>query len=363
MGHKSRGPGVAILGAVCLLGLTSCATAEYGPGPGVTGSLTAIGSISQNGPISAWQQGWTKQFPQTSLRFSPDGDTSGRDALFRGMAHFASLDSQLTATDWEDSKAACGPEGAFAVPTSVTAIGVAYNVAGLRNVRLDQALLTAIFEGKITRWDDQQIAALNPDTSLPSMKIVPVWAKAESGLTQAVGEYLKSSPETAAHAAAARKWPDNTAGQSVATYGDLATKVDATAGAVAFMDRVSIGTRFSTATLKFGEEFVKVTDDALGTAVDRSVISEAPGGGVQLTLQAGRGPGYSLGFVGYQAFCHSYKNPALARLVRSWAEYVTDEGGQANSTYFAQVGSPSVLALERSHAAVGTIKAEHDDKQ
>ncbi len=188
------------------------------------------------------------------------------------------------------------------------------------------------------------------------MKIVPVWAKAESGLTQAVGEYLKSSPQASSSPPAAGKWPSNTPGQSVGTYADLATKVDDTAGAIAFMDRASIGTRFSTATLKFGDEFVKVTDDALGTAVDRGTVSGAPGGGVQLTLQVGRGPGYSLGFVGYQAFCHTYKNPALARLVRSWAEYATGEGGQANSTYFAQVSSPSAVALERSNAAVRTIK-------
>ena len=349
---------LALLGAVVL---TSCSPAEYGSG--VTGSLTAIGSGSQLGPISAWQEGWSKEYPQTSLRFSPDGDASGRDALFRGMAHVASLDSQLTASDWELSKATCGPEGAFAVPTSVTAVGVAYNVAGLRNVRLDQAALAAIFQGKITQWNDRQIAELNPDTVLPDKKIVPIWVKAESGLTQAVGEYFNSDPQTAANPPVQRQWPDNTAGQSVDRYSDVATKVDDTDGAIAFMDRASIGTRFSTATLKFGEEFAKVTEDALAVAVDHGNISEAPGGGVQLALQTGRGPGYSLGFVGYQAFCHSYKNPALARLVKSWAEYVTGEGGQANSTYFAQVSSPSIVALERSQEAVGTIKAEHDDNR
>ncbi|MEQ4518490.1 substrate-binding domain-containing protein [Pseudarthrobacter sp. B907] len=356
---KPRRHALVLLALLSTVGLTSCSAAQYGSG--VTGSLTAIGSVSQLSPISAWQQGWSKDNPQTSLRFSPDGDASGRDALFRGMAHFASLDSQLTAGDWELSKASCGPEGAFAVPTSVTAVGVAYNVSGLRNVRLDQSLLAAIFQGRITRWDDRRIKELNPGTDLPAKDIVPIWAKAESGLTQAVGEYFKSDPEAAAYPPVTRRWPDTTAGQSVERYSDVATKVDNTAGAIAFMDRASIGTRFSTATLKFGDEFIKVTDDALAVAVDHGIVSEAPGGGVQLALQAGRAPGYSLGFVGYQAFCHDYKNPALARLVRSWAEYVTGEGGQANSTYFAQVGSPSVAALERSRAAVGTIKAEHDD--
>jgi phosphate transport system substrate-binding protein len=361
MRSKWKGYRVALTASLCVLGLTACGTGEYGTG--VTGSLTAIGSASQSGPISAWQQGWTKDYPQTSLRFSPDGDASGRDALFRGMGHFASIDSQLTDADWQQSQTACGPDGAFAVPTSVTAVGVAYNVSGLRNVKLDPATLTAIFQGRITNWSDEPIAALNPGETLPDMEIVPIWAESESGLTQAVGEYLHSEPDGSREPVVERTWPADTAGTSVATYGDIATEVDNTAGAIAFMDRAAIGTRFSTATLKFGDEYVKVTDDALATAIDNAEVSEAPGKGVRLALRIGEQPGYSLGFVGYQAFCHSYENAALARLVKSWAAYVTGEGGQANSTYFAQVGSPSADALKRSQIAVNTIKAPRDDQQ
>lgn len=361
MRSKCRGLGVALVASLCVLGLTSCATGEYGTG--VTGSLTAIGSVSQNGPISAWQQGWTKDYPQTSLRFSPDGDATGRDALFRGMAHFTSIDSQLTVDEWQQSKAVCGPEGAFAVPTSVTAVGVAYNVSSMRNVKLDQDTLGAIFQGRVKNWNDARIAELNPGETLPDLEIVPIWAEAESGLTQAVGDYLRSAPDSSQLPTVERTWPDNTAGSPVATYADIATEVDNTAGSIAFMDRAAIGTRFSTATLKFGDQYVKVTDDALATAVENAQVSEAPGGGVQLTLRTGQAPGYSLGFVGYQAFCHAYKNPSLALIVKSWADYVTGEGGQANSTYFAQVGSPSVEALKRSQTAVKLIKAPLDDKQ
>lgn len=363
MRNKCRGYRATLVASLCVLGLTSCATGEYGTG--ITGSLTAIGSVSQNGPISAWQQGWTKDNPQTSLRFSPDGDPIARDALFRGMAHFASIDSQLTADEWQKSKEVCGSEGAFAVPTSVTAIGVAYNVAGLRNVKLDQEVLGEIFQGRITTWNDEQIEALNPGESLPDLEIVPIWVESESGLTQAAGDYLASATRGSSNQAPAvsRKWPADTAGTPVATYGDIATEVDNTAGAIAFMDRAAIGTRFSTATLKFGDQFVKVTDDALSMAIESAQVSEAPGGGVELNLQVGQPPGYSLGFVGYQAFCHTYKNPALALIVKSWAAYVTGEGGQANSTYFAQVGSPNVEALKRSQTAVKSIKAQQNDQQ
>ena len=354
-----RGRRLVLMATICAFGLTACSADEAGSG--VAGSLTAIGSSSQNGPLSAWQQGWSKDFPGTSMRYSPDGDAIGRDALFRGMAHFASIDSQLTPEDWEKSKQACGASGAFAVPTSVTAIGVSYNVAGLRSVRLDPDTLTAMFDGAITRWDDSRIAALNPETDLPDLEVVPVWAKNDSGLTHAAGEYLASGMGGGMDID--RTWPDGTAGESVASYSDLARKVDDTAGAVSFMDRAEIGTRFSTATLKFGDEFVNATNDALTTAVESGDVKGAPGGGVQLNLHPGASPGYSLGFVGYHAFCHTYQNEALTRLVRSWAFYVNGDGGQANSTYFAQVGSPSVEALKQSKSALESIKAADNVNQ
>lgn len=359
MRGRRRWTTIAATAVACGIGLTSCAVAEYGTG--TTGSLTAIGSPTEKSAISAWQQGWVKDFPQTSLRYSPDGDASGRDALIRGMAHFASIDSQLTVQEWEKSKAVCGPDGAFAVPTSVTALGVAYNVAGLRNVRLDQAVLAAIFEGRITTWNDPAISALNPDTALRDLKIVPIWVKSPSGLTQAVGDYLRSSGEVGGEAPSGSLWPDSTQGEAVPVYADIAKKLDDTAGALAFMDRATIGTRFSTAALKFGDEFLKASDDSLAAAVARADIGEAPGGGVSLAMRMGTEPGYSLGAVGYQAFCHQYKNPALTRLVKSWATYVLGESGQANSTFFAQLGSPSSRALDLSRAAVATIKAQDND--
>ncbi|UVJ38300.1 substrate-binding domain-containing protein [Arthrobacter sp. CJ23] len=360
MRGSRRWTALAATAAACTIGLTSCSGADYGNG--TVGSLTAIGSSTEKASITAWQQGWTKDFPQTSLRYSPDGDATGREALTLGMAHFASLDSQLTAEDWERSKAACGPEGAFAVPTSVTAIGVAYNVAGLRNVKLDQSVLAAIFQGGITKWNDPEIAAINPGVTLRDTKIVPIWVKAQSGLTQAVGEYLQTSAGNAGKSPTGGRWPESTPGESVPAYADVAKKLDDTAGAIAFMDHAAIGTRFSTAALKFSDDFVKASDDALAAAIAGADIGEGPGGGVSLTLQTGSGPGYPLGVVSYQAYCHEYKNPAIARLVKSWATYVLGEGGQANSTFFAQVGSPNSKALAISKAAIARIKAQNNDK-
>jgi phosphate transport system substrate-binding protein len=46
----------------------------------------------------------------------------------------------------------------------------AYNIIGVpdKGLKLTGPLLADIFLGKITRWDDPQIAELNPNLPLPS---------------------------------------------------------------------------------------------------------------------------------------------------------------------------------------------------
>ena len=56
------------------------------------------------------------------------------------------------------------------IPLAVAALMMVYNVPGVSasaHLRLDGTVLTRIFIGKISRWDDPAIAALNPAVKLP----------------------------------------------------------------------------------------------------------------------------------------------------------------------------------------------------
>lgn len=339
--------------ALAAAGATLTACSASAPPAAVRGSLTAIGSGVQGNAISAWRSGWVKEHRETSLNFSPDGSDVGVQALLDGQAHFAATDAPLSADEVGQSRNACGPDGAFSVPVAVIPVGVAYNLPGVKNLRLDPAVLAGIFSGRITDWNAPELSRLNPDLDLPAEAINPLRAEEESELTAVVTGYLADGGWDAPAAAA---WPAEIAGETVKRYADLANKIDDTGGSIAFLDKASIGSRFEPAQLRFGNDFVRLNDETVALAAEGGTAGSGPGGSVVFATDTDSGEGYGLAAVSYQSFCTSYKNGPLTALVRSWAEYVVSDSGQSNSTYYAGVDSPSTAALELSRERVAEIE-------
>ncbi|MDQ0854415.1 phosphate transport system substrate-binding protein [Arthrobacter sp. V4I6] len=345
--------GIRSLAALAAASAVLVACSPASDGSQIRGSITAVGTGIQSAAIAAWRNGWVKDFPDTSLSFSPDGASVGIKALQAGQAHFAAVDGPLSAADAEAARQSCGPDGAFSVPVAVVPVGVAFNLPLVKNLKLSPDVLAAIYSGDITAWDDAEIERLNPEADLPDTEIVPLRAAEKSALTAATTAYLQRG----GWEDAGNTWPESTAGEEVPRYTDLGNEVDDTAGSIAFMDKAAIGTRFDTALLDFGRGFVRINEDTLGLSIAAGSTATGPGGSVVFTTPEAPAPGYGLTTVTYQAFCSEYQNEPLARLVRSWGEFVLGDGGQGNSSYFAGVSTPGKDALEQSRRRIAEITA------
>ncbi|WAH96537.1 substrate-binding domain-containing protein [Arthrobacter sp. MMS18-M83] len=341
-----------VAGGLLLLGISLAACASPPPKDDIRGALTAIGSPIQSDPIDAWTGAWQKSFKATSLNYSPDGSKVGLTALATGQAYFAALDAPLTSQDQAATKTQCGPDGAFSVPTSITSVGVAFNLPSVRSLKLSPGVLAKIFSGEVTRWNDKAIATINPELTLPNTPIVPITASSASALTTASTRYLSSSADWPS--GVTDKWTKIPGGAEVKNLRDLVKKVDDTAGAVAFMDSASIGSRFDTALLSFGGPFTRMSKDSVAAAVQGGT-SKTLGTGVEFSLPEKTDRGYALGTVNYQAFCTTYKNHQIASLVKSWGNFVLSPDGQFASGYFAGVASPSEQALQDAARLIGKI--------
>jgi phosphate transport system substrate-binding protein len=80
-------------------------------------------------------------------------------------------------------------------PSYFGSVAVVYNVENNNTLplKLDSAVLSNIFLGTITYWDDPFIKKLNPTLALPHQKIVPVYRKDESGTSFNFTSYLSKS--------------------------------------------------------------------------------------------------------------------------------------------------------------------------
>ena len=84
-------------------------------------------------------------------------------------------------------------DGVLNIPLTVSAQLVNYNIPGLSfntHVHLNGTVLSEMYSGQITHWNDPAIVALNKGVHLPSLKIVPLHRSDSSGDTFLFTNYL-----------------------------------------------------------------------------------------------------------------------------------------------------------------------------
>jgi phosphate transport system substrate-binding protein len=89
-------------------------------------------------------------------------------------------------------------DGLMQFPTAIGGVVPVVNIAGLqaRQLKLTGSLLADIYLGKVAKWNDPAIAALNPGVKLPDAPIAVVRRADGSGTTFIFTNYLsKVSPE------------------------------------------------------------------------------------------------------------------------------------------------------------------------
>lgn len=134
----------------------------------------------------------------------------------------AATDSGTGIKDAENGLAAIGAadlpapaaKGIISIPLTVAGVAVIYNLPGYPSVHLNGTVLGSIYSGKITRWNDPAIAALNSGLKLPDMAIRPLERADSSGTTFQFTSYLQAqSPTRWPIPAKTQNWPVGTGEQ------------------------------------------------------------------------------------------------------------------------------------------------------
>lgn len=135
---------------------------------------------------------WTSGFEVgggTSVKYSAVGSGEGIKQIINRTVDFGASDAPMTA----EQAAEC--DGCVTIPWGLSAVGIGFNVPGVKRLNLSGPVLAEIYLGKIKKWNDRKIAKLNPKTKLPGMTITPIFRSDGSGDTYAFSNYLsKVSP-------------------------------------------------------------------------------------------------------------------------------------------------------------------------
>ena len=153
--------------------------------------LTGAGATFPAPLYSKWFDAYAKE-TGVRINYQSIGSGGGIRQFIRGTVDFGATDGPMT-----DEQIAAVHGNVMHVPTVLGAVSVTYNLPSIGKTELsfDGNLLADIFLGRITRWNDTRIAALNPGVRLPSDDIVVAHRSDGSGTTFIFADYLsKVSP-------------------------------------------------------------------------------------------------------------------------------------------------------------------------
>jgi phosphate transport system substrate-binding protein len=176
-----------------LLALLIAVVAAIG-GTASVGAAAASADITGAGStlVAPLMQNWIANFEikeAIKVKYSAVGSGTGIAQITARTVDFGASDAPLT----PEQAAACN--GCVQIPWALSATALGYNVPGVKKLNLTGKILSGIYFGKITKWNDPKIKKVNPGVKLPGLTITPVFRSDGSGDTYAFTNYLsKISP-------------------------------------------------------------------------------------------------------------------------------------------------------------------------
>jgi phosphate transport system substrate-binding protein len=218
------------IAALAVTALVATTAALAGGSARTEGTLSGAGATFPFPLISQWQKDYESK-TGTKINYNPIGSGGGIAAITARTVDFGASDAPLTT----DQFTAC--KGCVQIPWVLSSTSIIYNLPGVpNNLKLTGPIITGMYLGKITKWNDPAIKRINPKVNLPDTKVTPVFRSDGSGTTYNFTDYLSSvSPE----------WKSKVGNSTTVTFpagiggrgsSGLAGVVKNTSGAVGYVD-------------------------------------------------------------------------------------------------------------------------------
>ena len=155
--------------------------------PAAAQTLTGAGATFPYPIYSKWFDAY-KQKTGVEINYQSIGSGAGIQQVKAGTVDFGASDAALSNDRLKEM-----PRKVVHFPTVGGALAMVVNLPGLAApLRLTPEIVTGIYMGKITAWNDKAIAAANPGVRLPAVAVLPVHRSDGSGTTNIFTTYLSA---------------------------------------------------------------------------------------------------------------------------------------------------------------------------
>ena len=182
-------------------------TVVFGQAGPACGSGTTVRGAGATFPFPLYAR-WSIDYEHETgvkVQYVPVGSGAGVEQIARRQVDFGASDTPLSHGELQRMEL-------VQFPVTIGAVVPVIHIAGVRSgeLKLSGKLLADIYLGRIRKWNDPAIVALNDRLSLPSSNITVVHRSDSSGSTHLWSEFLSSSNlewKTVVGAANLLSWP------------------------------------------------------------------------------------------------------------------------------------------------------------
>ena len=250
----------------------------------VAADITGAGATFPYPIYSKWAESY-KAATGTGLNYQSIGSGGGIKQIKAKTVDFGASDMPLKEEELE-------AEGLIQFPAIMGGVVPIVNLDGIApgQLKMTPEVLANIYLGKITKWNDARITALNPGAKLTDADITVVHRSDGSGTTFLWTDFLSKTNadfKEGVGAGTAVKWPAGVGGKG---NEGVAANVQRIKGSIGYVEYAyAKKNKMSHTQLKNRDgQFVQPDDETFKAAAAGADWAKTPGMGVILTNQAGK---------------------------------------------------------------------------
>ena len=299
-------------------------TAAFASTATLAADITGAGSTFAYPIYSKWAEMY-KKTSGNGLNYQSIGSGAGIKQIKAKTVDFGASDMPLSVEELNEA-------GLMQFPTIMGGVVTIVNLDGVApgQLKLTGPVVADIYLGKITKWNDQAIAALNPGVKLPAEDITVVHRADGSGTSFLFTNYLsQTNPDFKAKigAGTAVKWVVGVGGKG---NDGVAANVQRIKGSIGYVEwAYSKKNKLAHTQLKNHDgNFLQPDDDNFKAAAANADWVKAPGFGVVLTDQPGKAA-WPITGVTYAIVHKSQADAAKGKEVLNFFNYAFKNGAGA----------------------------------
>jgi phosphate transport system substrate-binding protein len=351
------------------LALSACGSDSETPGGGgetsgnaagvacADGQLSSAGSSAQKTAYTAWITDYQGMCGGAAINYDGEGSGFGRTQFIQKQVPLAGSDSALKEQQKTDADTRCAPGKAVDLPTLFTPVAIVYNLQGVDKLALTPTLIGSIFDNKITKWNDPQIAKANSGVTLPDKSITPIHRSSDSGTTDNLTKFL--------HAQDPKAWPYEPApawvakgGQGASNSAAMVQQVNGADGAIGYVDNPdAVKNDLNAVAIDTGSGPVEINEDSVGKAIAAAEVTGTSSDVIlKIKYDLKEAGAYPAILTTYQITCSQGLPADQAKLVKSFLTYQISDAGQKKLAEPGYVALPPELR-SKVKSAIDSLSA------